>query len=129
MKTEYAQAFLATIQEGVSLDTALSGLRGALERKGHGKLYAPVLFEVLRVLEAEKGTKTAEIRVAFEKDFVTHKSHIETALQTLGVSKDTPVRKVVDETIVGGFVATYDYKEHDQSYKKALKSLYESIVK
>lgn len=129
MKTEYAQALLATLEDGMSVDTALSGLKVALQKKHHEKLFAPVLLEVLRVLEAEKGTKTAEIRVAKTADLSALKSQIETTLQSLGVSSDTQVKEVVDETIVGGFVATYNYTEQDQSYKKALKSLYESITK
>lgn len=129
MKTEYTHAFLATIQEGVSVDTALSGLRGALERKGHSKLYAPVLLEVLRALEAEKGTNQAVVLVAKTSDATSLKSAIKAALKELGATDATPVKEVVDETIVGGFVVTYDHKEHDQSYKKSLKNLYESIIK
>jgi F-type H+-transporting ATPase subunit delta len=129
MKTDYTQALLKTLQDGMLIDTALSGLKDALKKKHHEKLFAPVLLEVLRVLEAEKGTKTAEVRVAKTSDSLALKSQIEAVLQKLGVSKDTPVKEIVDETLIGGFVVTYNHKEHDASYKKSLKSLYESIVK
>jgi F0F1-type ATP synthase delta subunit len=88
-----------------------------------------VLLEVARVLEAEKFANQAVIKTAKEADHKALKTQIETVLAELGVSKDISVKAVVDETLVGGFVATFDYKEHDQSYKKSLKSLFESITK
>jgi F0F1-type ATP synthase delta subunit len=129
MKTEYAHALVAAINEGVSIDTALTGLKRALDRKHHSKLYAPVLLEVVRTLEANGGGTNAIVTVAKASDAAALKSAITAALAQLGTAKDTQVMEVVDETLIGGFVATYDYKEFDQSYKKALKSLYESIVK
>ena len=56
-------------------------------------------------------------------------SQIAAALNNLGVSAETPIKSIIDETLVGGFVATFDYKEHDQSYKKTLINLYQSITK
>lgn len=129
MKNEYAQAFLEILKDGTSVDTALTGLRRVLDSKHHGKLLAPVLFEVLRTLESGKGAKEAVVTVAAKADTTTYKTKIEAVLLELGVSKDTPIKEVVDETLVGGFTVTFDYKEHDQSYKNALKSLYESITK
>ncbi len=129
MKQQYAQAFLEILKDGTPVDTALTGLRRVLGSKHHGKLLAPVLFEVLRTLESGRGTKEAVVAVATKTDTSAHKAKIEAVLLELGVSKDTPVKEVVDETLVGGFTVTFDYKEHDQSYKKALKSLYESITK
>jgi F0F1-type ATP synthase delta subunit len=129
MKHEYAQAFLKSLESGMAVDAAIAGLESAMEKKQHTKLFGAVLLEVLRVLETEKGTKQAVVAVAKSTDMKSLKPAIEAALAELGVSKDTPVKEVVDEALVGGFVATYDYKEHDASYKKSLKSLYESIVK
>ncbi len=111
------------------VDTALAGLKSTLERKNHTKLYAPVLLEVMRVLEADKDGGTAVVAVASLSQAKELKVQIATALSTLGVDTHTAVKETIDETLVGGFVATFDYKEHDQSYKKALKSLFESITK
>jgi F0F1-type ATP synthase delta subunit len=129
MKFEYAQAFLKSLKTGMAVNTAITGLKSALEKKHHSKLFGPVLLEVLRILEASKGSKQAVVTVANQVDLKTLKASIQNALKELGIEKDTSVKEVVDETLVGGFVATYDYKEHDASYKKSLKNLYESIVK
>lgn len=129
MKALYAQAFLEMLQEGTPVEAALTGLRSALEKKSHTKLYVPVLLEVQRVLEAKKGVKEAVVATASTASAKALKSQINVVLAELGVSKDIPVKTIVDETLVGGFVATFDYKEHDQSYKKSLKSLFESITK
>ncbi len=129
MKQQYVQALLASLRGGMSIDAALSGLKGALQKKHCEKLFGPVLLEAMRVLEAEKGLNVAEVRVARVTDLTALKSQIETTLQHLGVSADATLKEIVDETVVGGFVATYNYKEQDKSHKKALKSLYESITK
>ena len=128
MKTQYAQAFLEVVKGGMSAEAALAGLRSALKKKNHSKLLAPVLLEVVRVLEAEKFAKQAVVKTANQADHKALKSQIETVLSDLGVAKGAPVKTTIDETLVGGFVATFDYKEHDQSYKKSLTNLYKSIT-
>jgi F0F1-type ATP synthase delta subunit len=125
MKIEYAKAFLASLETGMSIEAALAGLKNALAKKQHTKLLGAVLLEALRHLETSRGGKTAVLAVARTTDASALKTQIKAALANLGTSKNTPVSEVVDETLVGGFVATYDYKEHDASYKKSLKSLYE----
>lgn len=129
MKHDHAQAVLQVLKEGMPVETTLAGLRSALERKGHMKLFAPILLEVLRILEADKGVKQAVVATASSTGHKTLKSEIKAALSNLGVSAETPIKNVVDETLVGGFVATFDYKEHDRSYKKTLVNLYQSITK
>lgn len=129
MKSDYVQAFLEVLQDGMPVDTALKGLKSTLERKNHTKLYAPVLLEVMRVLEADKDGKTAVVAVASVAQAKELKNQISDALTALGVDKNAAVKETIDETLVGGFVATFDFKEHDQSYKKSLKNLFESITK
>ena len=129
MKTEYAQALITVINEGTSVNDALTGLKQALDRKHHSKLYAPVLLEVIRTLESSAGATTAIVTIAKTSDAHTLQVAILKALEQLGTLKDTQITGVVDETLIGGFVATYNYKEYDHSYKNALKSLYESIIK
>ena len=129
MKHEHAQAVLQVLKDGMPVETTLAGLRSALERKGHAKLFGPILLEVLRVLEADKGRGQAVVATASAASQKTLKSQIEAALKELGVLAETPVKTIVDETLVGGFVATFDYKEHDQTYKRALKTLFESITR
>ncbi len=128
MKTQYSQAFLEVVKDGMPVETALAGLRAALIKKNHTKLLAPVLLEVVRVLEAEKFANQVVVKTATSADHKALKSQIDAVLKDLGVSKDISVHPTVDETLVGGFVATFDYKEHDQSYKKSLTNLYKSIT-
>jgi len=128
MKNEYAHALLAIIASGTPVDTALAGLRTALKKKHHDKLLSPILQEALRVLSAQKSSNQAVVMVASAKQAAAMTDKIRQALSGLGASTDTSVEEVVDETLIGGFVATYNYQEHDQSYKRALKSLFESIT-
>ena len=129
MKTDYTQAFLSTIQAGTPVDEALTGLHRVLTNRNHKKILVPILREVLRVLETGRGIKPAVVTTASDKISEQQRTQIAIVLRELGVSEETELKETVDETLIGGFIATFDYKEYDQSYKKALKSLYESITK
>ena len=128
MQHDYAQAFLTLIHDGTPIDSALAGLKAALAKKHHDKLLVPILNEVLRVLQSEKGVQTAIVTVANAKVNAPLRKQIEIALVNLGVSSTTPSTEIIDETLIGGFIATFNHQEHDQSYKRVLKSLYESIT-
>lgn len=127
MQRAYTQAFIQILAEGTAVDTALAGLLRALKAKHHEKLYGAILAETLRLLTAEKGVQVAVVAKA---PHITDEdaAKIAAVLTKLGVTEDTEVREVVDETLVGGFVASYQYQEYDQSYKRVLKSLYDSIT-
>ena len=129
MKTQYVQAFLKTLAAGTTIDAALSGLRAVLKRRKHEKLLTSILLETLRILEAQSGAQEAIVKTVSRAEATTLAAEIKVVLAQLGVSKGTSVNYQIDKTLVGGFVATFDYKEHDQSYKKSLHALYESIVK
>ncbi len=128
MKAQYAQAFLEVLQAGTPVDVALSGLKTALARKNHQKLLASVLFEAVRMLEASKDCSQAVVTTATADQAKVLRVQIDETLAKLGVDKSTNVKEVIDETLIGGFTATFNHQEHDQSYKKTLKSLYESIT-
>ncbi len=127
MQHAYTKALVELLGSGVPVDTALSGLLATLKAKHHEKLYGAILAETLRLLEAEKGVQVAVVRKASQLDSAAAAS-IALALKNLGVTAATEVREEIDQTLVGGFVATFNYQEHDQSYKRVLKSLYESIT-
>ena len=129
MKSSYVQALIEVLQSNVSVDTALTGLKATLERKNHTKLYVPVLLETVRILEAGNNSTFAVVTVASLAQAAELKIQIEGALHALGAGKDVEVKETVDKTLIGGFVATYNHREHDQSYKKSLKTLFESITK
>jgi len=129
MQHYYAQALHASLRDGMSVEVALSRLTTVLQKKRHEKLLVPVLLEVVRILETQNGTDIAEVRVARSGDVTLLTSNIKTALANLGATGSTKVLEVIDKTLVGGFVTTYNYREQDESYKRILKSLYDSITK
>lgn len=128
MKAQYAQAFLDVLKDGLPVETAITGLRTALAKKNHDKLLGSVLLEAVKTLEANKGVKQVIVKTAKSADVATLATQIKTAFLELGVEDGVPTKTIVDETLIGGFVATFDYQEYDRSYKKSLKNLYESIV-
>ena len=55
------------------------------------------------------------------------KGDIKAALVTLGASHTTHVT-TIDDSIIGGLIATYNHRQIDQSYRTKLASLYQSII-
>lgn len=129
MKAQYTQALLDVLHDGMPVDTALAGLKNALKKKNHSKLLAPVLLEVVRILEAGKDGNQAVVTYANTAEALVRKAEITETLKALGADETTQIKEVVDETLIGGYVATFNHLEHDQSYRKTLKSLFESITK
>jgi F0F1-type ATP synthase delta subunit len=128
MKKHYISAVLELLLEGRDVDVVLKDLAGALERKGHQKLYSPILKGVVRILEEKKNSIASGIIVAQEADFERLKKAIGEALEEIGGTlKDAHV--AVDETLIGGFIATHKGKLINRSYKQKLVSLYRSITK
>lgn len=127
MQHDYTKALLALLESGTSLEDALRGLRAVLVSKHHVKLLPSILGEAVRVLESQKSAHVARVSVASASAADKLKAEIATALKALGTTSDTEVVQTFDATLVGGFVATYNHQERDQSYKRVLTSLYESI--
>lgn len=126
MKQHYITAVLEELQAGTDPDVVLSGLKKTLERKGHTRLYAPVLRRVVRVLEAGS-RESISVTVARAGDYEVHKAAIQAALQKLGVNDEPSIQ--TDSTIVGGFVAEANSTRIDASYKSKLVTLYRSLTK
>lgn len=129
MKSQYAQAFIQTIESGTKVEAALKGLKAVLKKKHHEKLLAPILLEAVRILETSSGIEQAVVVTATEADHKKLAKEIQKTLKELDVPASVAVKTEVDETLIGGFTASYGSQEYDYSYKKLLKSLYESITK
>lgn len=128
MKKNYSQALLALIEDGIPIETAISGLQNLLKKRRQQKLFLPVLKEVLQILSTRNVTDEAIVTLASEKISDKLQQKLKETLKTLGAGEETVITERVDKTLIGGFVATYNYKEYDQSYKSALKLLSDSIT-
>lgn len=126
MKKNYITAVLEMLHDGQEPSTVLEGLKRTLKQKGHERLYASVLRGVERVLEAH-GAETSRVVVASNQAYEKQKTAILSALQSL--SSVNTHKVVVDETIIGGFIAEANDKQMDASYKTKLVSLYRNLTK
>ena len=125
MKNHYIQAVLGLLREGKDVSDVFSGLTRALNAKGHTRLHASILRGVAKELESSRGQDGAVITVNSEEEIASVMRDIEAALATLEAPQKHEV--VVDDTIIGGIIATYNNKIIDQSYKTKLVSLYRNI--
>ncbi len=128
MKKDYVLAFLALIEDGIPIETSLSGLQIVLKKRRHQKLLLPILRQVLLILVTKKGADEAQVVMADKNTDSRLLAEVKLALLKLGIHEDTTIKEKFDKTLIGGFVVTYNYREYDYSYKRILKSLHESIT-
>jgi F0F1-type ATP synthase delta subunit len=81
---------------------------------------------VVRALEQGTTESVATITVARDTDVASLKADIKSALATLGA--DGKHTTIIDDTIIGGLIATYNHRQIDQSYRSKLNTLYQSIT-
>lgn len=126
MKNHYTAAVLELLQAGQEPATVVRGLQTILKKRGHEQLLPMILRAVVRQLEAGKGEEVIVVTVAKEADAQKLKAEIEAALNTLSAKEEPAI--AVDDTIIGGFIATTNTKVLDQSHKHKLVKLYRSIT-
>ena len=111
---------------GSTVETVLGNLRTVMEKRGHAKALATVLRAVIRELEQGTTESVVTVTVAREADVTALKADIKSALVSLGA--DGTHATIVDDTIIGGLIATYNHRQIDQSYRSKLVTLYQSIT-
>ena len=125
MKDSYTTALLELLSTSDDVAKVLNGFKQTLERKGHERLFVPVLRAVLRELESKRATTTVATRS--EADQKKFAADIEATLKELGAAANPEF--VTDETMIGGFVAEHNHVRVDKSYKSKLVSLYRNFTK
>lgn len=125
MKDSYTTALLELLSTTDDVSKVLKGFKATLERKGHDRLFVPVLQAVLRVLESKRATTTVAIRSEADKEKFA--KEIEATLKELGATTDPEF--ITDETMIGGYVAEHNHVRVDKSYKSKLVSLYRNLTK
>lgn len=127
MEKVYVTAVLELLESGSQVETVLGNLRTVMTNRGHLKALPAVLRDVERALMQSKDSTAAVVTLARASDTEALASDIKTALATLGAdAKD--VTTVIDDTIIGGIIATYNHRQIDQSYRTKLTTLYQQIT-
>jgi F0F1-type ATP synthase delta subunit len=125
MKDTYVHAILELIQSGQPIDTVLANLTKVLASRGHSKLHAAILHDLLVKLELAQENSLPKVTLA--TDGSVSEAEIKSALTKL--SAPTSDYKVTyNPNIIGGLIATYQSKQLDQSYQTKLRELYQSII-
>lgn len=108
----YQKAAIDLLNKGEDVTTVLKGIRSAMDRRGHGKLYPSFLRALARVYPKLERGQGARLIVAKESDADAYK-------KKFGESTVT-----IDPTIVGGYVHVKDHIREDNSYKQKLLTWY-----
>jgi len=125
MKETYQTAVLELIRSGQSIETIAAGLTRVLKARGHERLAAGIWQAVVRVLEAGKASGST-VYVVSQADYDALKGDITAVLTQLAAPTEPTV--VLDQTLIGGFVAEGNSQRIDTSYKKQLVDLYRNVT-
>lgn len=123
---DYSSALFELLQEKDQGDAVLNSLQSLLKKKGHEKLYASILKDLLAKFEKDKQRNSIHVAVGREKDISQLKDSIYKAMATLGEEKE--FLSHVDQTLIGGFTIKSRGKVIDHSYKKQLLTIYRSLT-
>lgn len=126
MKRNYVAAVRELLAAGNDPVQVLSGLKKVLELRGHGKLLGSILRGVERELSGER-TSAPKVTVADARHAEYFREAIESSLAELNAGKEHQV--IIDESLIGGYVAETRDSRIDASYKRALVELYRTITK
>ncbi len=126
MRRYYTIATLTLLQQGQDISTVLTGLRQAMERRGHMYLYGRVLKDVARAWERYEAKRIPTVQLAREQDLTVLADSIKRQLAALKAPSE--YRVTIAPELIGGSVVRYDHHVIDTSYKDALVRLYQNIA-
>jgi F0F1-type ATP synthase delta subunit len=127
MEANYVTAITELISTGTPVEEVLANLPKVLALHGHTRMHESVLRHVMLTLEQQHEDSVPVVTVASEAGETAQKAEIKAALAELGVASASH-RTVVDDTIIGGFVATYNHKSIDESYRTQLQAIYQASL-
>ncbi len=123
MINDYVTATYEALKEREP-DAVLFELRSVLAARNHTSLYPQILRALLERMEQEAESARPVVTVATEAD--AHDPAVRADLATLGAAADP--RIVIDPTLIGGAVVSYQNRTIDTSYKAALKKIYQTLI-
>lgn len=110
----YQKATLDLLKSGEDIKDVLKGVRSAMERRGHLKLYPALLRALIRVYPRVEARQMPSLIVAKESDAKSYAKRF----------TDKEMKVVIDPTIVGGYVYESGHTREDNSYKQKLLTWY-----
>lgn len=125
MKDTYIQAVTTLLADNQSVDDVLTNLQAVLKKRGHERLYDSILKGVVTKLEQQSAKDSVKVAVATATD--SQAIAVRELLKELE-AVNASVLLTIDPTLIGGAKATYQNRQIDQTFKTALRHLYERVA-
>lgn len=123
---DYSSALFDLLQSNGDSEALLDSFKAFLKKKGHEKLYAQILKDLLSKLQKNTDKNSIQVVVSREKDITNLEESISKSIATFGTTKEFST--LVDPTLIGGFKIIGHDKVIDHSYKKQLLTIYKSLT-
>ncbi len=124
----YAKALydLTKKARGEKQEKIFNNFVNLLKSKGHYSLM-PLIFKHLKLLVEKDKLDNIDLIVAKENDFEKYFKKADNFKKHFYPKKE--IKKVIDSSIVGGFIIKTKELMVDKSYKRSLINLYNNIIK
>lgn len=120
-----ARALISSMQDGVDTQKLLENFNNFMDSNHLVPLIPNVMANIQRELHSIESKKTAKVKVSHSISEKTLKE-IETFIKK---ENSDPVKIDIDESLIGGFQATYKGMVYDGSVKNYLKELRVNLMK
>jgi F0F1-type ATP synthase delta subunit len=127
MEQAYAQALWQMVEKGKTPQEAVGALKKLLDVRGRAALLPRIAKAFRRLAAREAGRNNFTLTVAREKDAKSALRAVEKVLTELKIA-DVDVCEVVDESLIGGWRLEGRGVLIDNSWKKALLSIYNRVT-
>lgn len=122
---DYSTAFFDLLLKR-DTESLLISLKLLLKKKGHEKLYRPILNDLLLKFKKSTDEGATQVIVSREKDIKNLEENILKTISTLDFRKEFITK--VDPTLIGGYKIVGQSQICDQSYKKQLLTVYRALI-
>lgn len=123
---DYSSALFELLQSNGDSEALLGTFRSLLKKKGHEKLYAQILKDLLNKFKKNTDKNSIQVVVSRVKDIKHLEESISKSIAAFGTTKEFST--LVDPTLIGGFKIIGQDKVIDHSYKKQLLTIYKSLT-
>lgn len=127
MEQAYAQALWKLVEDGVTPHKAVQAIEASLKKAGRGALMSRIARSFERLAQREEGKQGVVLTVAREKDERQARAAAKKDLAALGV-EDSGLKTQIDDSIIGGWRLEGRGMLVDNSYKSALKEIYNRVT-
>ncbi len=123
---DYAAAALALEADGKSPKVIAAGVARTLRAHGHTRLSFRVQAAIASLIARRNRCTQVLLTLADKRDEKKYANAVAAAFADIGISGEYEMR--IDSRLIGGFTLETAERRHDMSYRRMLRTLYQTLT-